>query len=158
MHGLAILLWVGGSFIVAGIASTKWRSGFGWFLLSVLISPLLAGIIVAALPPVTTDLEAMAIGAGEITRDLEAMALAAGDMKQCPQCAEPVKAEAKICRFCRYEIPAGTSPEAMPETESPWPKRCPKCDSPSIAVSNEIGIWMCYSCGELFPVPPPPVR
>jgi hypothetical protein len=32
--------------------------------------------------------------------------------KTCPQCAETVKAAAKICRFCRYEFP----PEPPPET------------------------------------------
>jgi hypothetical protein len=30
--------------------------------------------------------------------------------KTWPQCAEPVKAAAKICRFCRYEFPAEPPP------------------------------------------------
>jgi ribosomal protein L37AE/L43A len=144
---------VGGSLIVAGIASAKGRSGFGWLLLSVLISPLLAGIIVAALPPVPWGFDAAALSAGDITRDLDAMAIAAGDMKQCPECAELVRAEAKICRFCRYDFSDAMSPEALPEPEHPGPTRCPKCDSPQIAVSDVIDTWMCYSCGAKFPAP-----
>ncbi len=31
--------------------------------------------------------------------------------KKCPECAEEVKAEAKICRFCRYEFPQGNQGE-----------------------------------------------
>lgn len=149
MHGFAFLLWVGGSLFVGWIASTKGRSGFGWFVFALLISPLLAGIIVAALPPIMPDLGAMALTAGEITRDLDAMAIAAGDMKQCPQCAELVRAEAKMCHFCRYEFPVGMSSEAA----RPWPNYCPKCDSSKIAVSDEIDTWMCYACGAKFPAP-----
>jgi hypothetical protein len=37
-------------------------------------------------------------------------------MKTCPDCAETVKAEATICRFCRHEF--GT---AQPESRAPLP-------------------------------------
>ena len=42
-------LWLIGSFVVAIIANSRGRSGFGWFMLSALFSPLLMGILVLAL-------------------------------------------------------------------------------------------------------------
>ncbi|MBI4866689.1 MAG: hypothetical protein HY816_07030 [Candidatus Wallbacteria bacterium] len=39
---------------------------------------------------------------GPIVLDLDA----AADTKECPMCAETVRAKAKICRFCRYEFEA----------------------------------------------------
>jgi hypothetical protein len=43
--------------IVVGVAahSRRGRNGFGWFLLSLLISPLLAGLLVLALPDLRLD-------------------------------------------------------------------------------------------------------
>jgi hypothetical protein len=38
------------SIIVGVAANTRGRSGFGWFLLSLIISPILAGLLVLALP------------------------------------------------------------------------------------------------------------
>ena len=43
------LLWVGFAIVVGVVASNKGRSGFGWFVLALLISPLLAGLIVLAM-------------------------------------------------------------------------------------------------------------
>ena len=46
----AILFWLMFPIVVGIIANSRNRSGFGWFLLSVLISPVLALILVLCLP------------------------------------------------------------------------------------------------------------
>ena len=43
-------LWLIGSVLVAVFASSRARSGFGWLLLSLFISPLIALIFLAILP------------------------------------------------------------------------------------------------------------
>ena len=42
--------WFGFAIIVGVAANTRGRSGFGWFLLALIISPLLAGLLVLAMP------------------------------------------------------------------------------------------------------------
>lgn len=44
-------------------------------------------------------------------------AAANGDLKKCPDCAEMVKAEARICRFCRYRF--ADPPQDSPATPDP---------------------------------------
>jgi len=44
------LFWIGCAVIVGVAANTRGRAGFGWFLLAVVISPLLAGLLLLALP------------------------------------------------------------------------------------------------------------
>jgi hypothetical protein len=66
---------------VAGIlAHTKARNALGWFIAGCLIGPF--SIVVALLPT----------------------ALKEGVTKRCPYCAEPVLANASICRHCRSEL------------------------------------------------------
>jgi hypothetical protein len=44
-----LLIWTVLAIVVGIVASNKGRSGFGWFLLSMLISPLLSGLLVLAM-------------------------------------------------------------------------------------------------------------
>jgi hypothetical protein len=50
-----LLFWVLLALIPAAIASSKGRSALGWFLIGVLISPVLAAIIVTVLPSPALD-------------------------------------------------------------------------------------------------------
>jgi len=77
-----VLLWIVLSIIPAVIASKKGRSGIGWFFLALFISPLLAGIIAAAIGPVE-----------------------GGNIRKCPFCSEMVKSDASVCRHCGKELP-----------------------------------------------------
>ncbi|BFL82429.1 hypothetical protein L5M43_05130 [Shewanella sp. SW36] len=82
--------WLILAILVGVYANTKGRSGVGFFLLAVILSPLIGFIIALVISPVKGVIEANAIQSG--------------DMKKCPDCAELVKAEAKICKHCRAEL------------------------------------------------------
>src|SRR5262245_55149367 len=72
--------------IAVGIgAEARGRSGFGWVLLSLLLSPIITLIILVLLP-----------------NNKGQPALAA--QVKCPDCAELVLAEARVCKHCRCTL------------------------------------------------------
>jgi hypothetical protein len=75
--------WIVFSIGVGIIAAVRARSFFGWAFLSLIVSPLLAVIILALIPRGDADKGP--------TRDTHV---------KCPDCAELVRKEARVCRHC----------------------------------------------------------
>lgn len=79
-----LVLWLILAGIVSGMARNRHRSQIGFFLLSLVLSPLI-GLLV------------LLFTKGD--------PLADGTLRKCPSCAEFIKTEATVCRFCQRELP-----------------------------------------------------
>ena len=79
------LVWLFSIILTPIIASSKGKSSVGFFLFAVIFGPLaLVWVLVAP-----ADEEGV-----------EKNKLMSNDAKKCPYCAELIKPEAKLCRFC----------------------------------------------------------
>jgi hypothetical protein len=87
MEVLLIAMFLG--LIPAAIAHGKGRSFAGFWIYG-------AMLFIVALP------HALLIPTNP--RILEAQQLSTGTNKKCPSCAEVIKAEARVCRFCSREV------------------------------------------------------
>lgn len=90
------------------IASSRGRSGFGWFLLGCVIG-VFAVILVAVLP--SQKEQAIVVG-GEV-------ATAATHIR-CPWCKGLVRKDAALCMHCRKELVPDTTPPKPESSLRPW--------------------------------------
>jgi hypothetical protein len=88
--GIAIVIGV----IPGLIASSKGRSFLGWWIYGALL-------FIVALPH--------SILIKPNVKEVERVALADGQHRKCPHCAELIKSEAKVCRFCGRDVTAAES-------------------------------------------------
>jgi hypothetical protein len=82
------VLWLGGSVVVGIIAGAKGRFGFGYFVLSLLLSPVLIGLLALGLP---------AIQDKDVTVE---DVISPKTHVRCPDCRELVRADARKCKHC----------------------------------------------------------
>jgi hypothetical protein len=80
------LFWLFFSVICGIVASSRGRSGFGYSLLAIMISPLLCIILVALLPNLKNSLSS-----SQPTPETHV---------KCPDCRELILRDAKKCKHC----------------------------------------------------------
>ena len=94
-----LVVWIGLAVLIGYYYKQKGLNSVLGFLLSLFASPFIAFIIGALFSPEPRVFE---------------------KLKKCPQCAEFVKAGAKICRFCNYEFKEEDKEPERVLTEEEW--------------------------------------
>lgn len=113
-----IIIWIIAAIIAASIASVKNRNALGWILSSILLSPL-SLLVLLVLPSIEKrNAEGIAINPSSVIQCPDCKKYqdtpTLPKERKCPYCAEIIKAEAVVCRFCNRESPKLQPPSTFP--------------------------------------------
>ena len=98
----AIIFWILFSLGVAQFAESKGRSYWDTFAASILFSPILVLMVIALLP--------------KNEKEIENQRIRESKSRNCPFCAELIKNEAKVCRYCGRDVPPFTVAKVPPKS------------------------------------------
>ncbi len=149
---IGLVLWIGLAIAAGAIASSKGRSGFGYFLLTLLL-PIIGIVIAAFIAPIRKDGSPQPPGTfvdckaclrpyrNTLASCPHCGAGAEQSFKKCPACAELVLAEARKCKHCGENIEAAVS---VPVGKM---GQCPDCKK-----LRHSSVAKCVYCSSTKPV------
>ena len=100
-----LVIWGFFGIIAASIASSKGRSGCGWFVLGLLLGPF--ALAVALLPSLKPQF-------------IPTASMPTADLVPCPECAEPIQRQARRCRWCGSAVTPPPEPRTVPCYHCNW--------------------------------------
>ncbi len=84
-----LVIWIIMAFVVMGVAISKGFRAAPWFAYGFLLWPIALIHVLVARPD---------------EKEVEAQQLRSGDRRRCPHCAELIKYQAKVCRYCGRDV------------------------------------------------------
>lgn len=105
-----VVFWCIFAVVVAIASNGRGRNPLGWFVLACVISPLLAFILLVALPLPFQE-----------TERLSWVERREGRARQCPYCAESIRREAVVCKHCGRDLPL-----SEPAADNPYDPNTPQ--------------------------------